>query len=109
MRRRGLPRADPEDCVHKIFEQPVFALNGDPLSGISVQWLALKHAVERTDICVWQCLHRSRPDFLCSHAGAPLDFGKGRWLDLDRGIVSATPSVHQALLQAIKDVEDQPQ
>ncbi len=42
------------------------------------------------------------------HAGAPLDFGKGRWLDLDRGIVSATPTVHKALLQAIKEVELQP-
>ncbi|EIE20057.1 3',5'-bisphosphate nucleotidase [Coccomyxa subellipsoidea C-169] len=37
-------------------------------------------------------------------SGAPLDFGKGRWLDLDRGIVSATPAVHAALLQAIQEV-----
>lgn len=37
-------------------------------------------------------------------AGAPLDFGRGRWLDLDRGIVTATPAVHAALLQAIKEV-----
>ncbi|CAL5228744.1 g11929 [Coccomyxa viridis] len=41
-------------------------------------------------------------------SGAPLDFGKGRWLDLDRGIVSATPTVYKALLQAIKEVEVQP-
>ena len=45
----------------------------------------------------------------CLRAGAPLDFGKGRWLDLDRGIVSATPAVHKALLQAIKEIEAQPQ
>ncbi len=37
-------------------------------------------------------------------AGAALDFGKGRWLDLDRGIVTATPAVHAALLEAIRDV-----
>ena len=37
-------------------------------------------------------------------AGVPLDFGKGRWLDLDRGIVTATPAVHAALLKAILDV-----
>ncbi len=37
-------------------------------------------------------------------AGAPLDFGKGRWLDLDMGIVSATPAVHAALLEAIQEV-----
>lgn len=41
-----------------------------------------------------------------SLAGAPLDFGKGRWLDLDRGLVSATPSVHGALLRAIKEIQD---
>lgn len=42
-------------------------------------------------------------------AGAPLDFGKGRWLDLNRGIVSATPAVHNALLKAIQEVDSQPQ
>ena len=52
MRRRGVPRADPQDCVHKMFEQLVSALKGDPLSGISVQWLALKHGAERTDECL---------------------------------------------------------
>ncbi|CAK0782351.1 hypothetical protein CVIRNUC_005644 [Coccomyxa viridis] len=42
-------------------------------------------------------------------SGAPLDFGKGRWLDLNRGIVSATPAVHNALLKAIQEVDSQPQ
>lgn len=33
-----------------------------------------------------------------------MDFGKGRWLDLDRGIVTSTPTVHAALLDAIKQI-----
>jgi len=37
-------------------------------------------------------------------AGEPLDFSRGRWLDLDRGIVAATPSLHAAILQALKTV-----
>lgn len=35
-------------------------------------------------------------------AGAELDFGKSRWLDVDRGIVSAPPKVHAAVIEAIK-------
>ena len=38
------------------------------------------------------------------HAGSTLDFGKGRWLDLDRGIVTSTPTVHAALIKAIKEI-----
>ncbi len=38
--------------------------------------------------------------------GAPLDFGRGRWLDLHRGIVSAPPAVHAALLCAIAELGD---
>jgi len=38
--------------------------------------------------------------------GAPLDFGRGRWLDLHRGIVSAPPAVHAALLRAIAELGD---
>ena len=41
-------------------------------------------------------------------AGAELDFGKGRWLDLDRGIVTSTPTVHAALLRAIKELAEEP-
>lgn len=43
----------------------------------------------------------------CVHvggSGAPLDFGRGRWLDLDRGIVTAPPALHAAILRAIKDL-----
>lgn len=34
--------------------------------------------------------------------GARLDFSKGRWLELDRGIVAAPPGVHAALLRAVE-------
>ena len=37
--------------------------------------------------------------------GAPLDFGKGRWLDLDRGILGSTPTVHKALVRAVNKVQ----
>ena len=40
----------------------------------------------------------------CMCAGKALDFSKGRWLDLDRGIITATPAVHTALLKAIETV-----
>ena len=33
--------------------------------------------------------------------GAPLELGQSRWLDIDRGIVTATPKVHAAILKAI--------
>ncbi|KAK9825413.1 hypothetical protein WJX81_003131 [Elliptochloris bilobata] len=36
--------------------------------------------------------------------GKPLDFGNGRWLDMDRGIVTAPPALHAALLAAIQDL-----
>ena len=36
-------------------------------------------------------------------AGAALDFGKGRWLDLDRGIVTAaSKEIHRELIEALK-------
>lgn len=41
----------------------------------------------------------------CKCAGQELDFSKGRWLDLERGIVTSTPTIHAALLDAIKRVE----
>ncbi|DBA77012.1 TPA: hypothetical protein ACH3X1_009602 [Trebouxia sp. C0004] len=34
-------------------------------------------------------------------SGAPLELGQSRWLDIDRGIVTATPKVHAAILKAI--------
>lgn len=37
--------------------------------------------------------------------GARLDFSKGRWLDLDRGIVAGPPRAHAALLRAVAAVE----
>lgn len=40
--------------------------------------------------------------YLLGAAGKPLNFGRGRWLDLEGGgIVSATPSAHAALIKAI--------
>ena len=35
--------------------------------------------------------------------GAPLDFSKGRWLDLDRGIVTAPPGLHGKLVDAFRE------
>eukprot|EP00884_Botryococcus_braunii_P005140 jgi/Botrbrau1/14627/Bobra.0364s0011.1 len=40
--------------------------------------------------------------------GNPLDFSKGRWLDLDRGIVTAPPKLHAAILKAIQTLPLQP-
>lgn len=34
--------------------------------------------------------------------GAPLDFSKGRYLELDRGIVAASSALHEKLMQAIQ-------
>ena len=36
--------------------------------------------------------------------GAPLDFSKGRYLALDRGIVAAPPAVHAAILRAVAEL-----
>lgn len=40
-------------------------------------------------------------------AGARLDFSRGRWLDLDGGIVAAPPAVHAALLAAVAEARQQ--
>ncbi|GBF92606.1 SAL1 phosphatase [Raphidocelis subcapitata] len=37
-------------------------------------------------------------------SGARLDFSRGRWLDLDRGIIAAPPRVHAAVLEAVAAV-----
>lgn len=37
-------------------------------------------------------------------AGARLDFGRGRWLDLEGGIIAAPPAVHAAVLAAVAEV-----
>lgn len=37
-------------------------------------------------------------------SGAPLDFSKGRWLDLDRGIVASKPSLHAAVIKALMNM-----
>ena len=34
--------------------------------------------------------------------GVPLDFSKGRYLELDRGIVAASSALHEKLMQAIQ-------
>lgn len=40
-------------------------------------------------------------------SGARLDFAKGRWLDLDRGIIAGPAKVHAALLAAVAAVQQQ--
>jgi hypothetical protein len=37
-------------------------------------------------------------------AGERLNFARGRWLDLDGGIIAAPPAVHAAVLAAVKTV-----
>lgn len=39
--------------------------------------------------------------------GTDLDFSKGRWLDFDRGIITSTPTVHAALLKAVKEIDEE--
>lgn len=36
-------------------------------------------------------------------SGAELDFSRGRWLDLDRGIIAAPPKLHAKLLEAARE------
>lgn len=37
-------------------------------------------------------------------SGARLDFARGRWLDLEGGIVAAPPAIHAAVLAAVQGV-----
>lgn len=37
-------------------------------------------------------------------AGVRLNFARGRWLDLDGGIIAAPPAVHAAVLKAVQQV-----
>lgn len=37
-------------------------------------------------------------------SGARLDFARGRWLDLEGGIIAAPPKVHAAVLAAVNSV-----
>ena len=36
-------------------------------------------------------------------AGTPLDFGRGRFLDLQDGIIAAPASIHPALVRAVQE------
>ena len=49
-------------------------------------------------------MHRACPDTVICCEGAKLELGRSRWLDLDRGIVTATPKVHAAILKAIGSI-----
>lgn len=40
-------------------------------------------------------------------SGAALQLGKGRWLDMDRGIVTSTPKLHAAIVKAISQNQSQ--
>ena len=35
-------------------------------------------------------------------SGAPLNFGRGKWLDLNNGIVAAAPKLHAAVIEQLK-------
>ena len=39
--------------------------------------------------------------YMPEFAGAALQLGKSRWLDMDRGIVTSTPKLHAAIVKAI--------
>lgn len=39
-------------------------------------------------------------------AGAALQLGKGRWLDMDWGIVTSTPKLHAAIVKAIHEKQN---
>jgi hypothetical protein len=39
-------------------------------------------------------------------AGNRLDFSKGRYLELDQGIIAAPPAVHGALVSALKQINN---
>lgn len=45
----------------------------------------------------WSCTSTACLTF----AGAELQLGNSRWLDLDRGIVTSTPKIHAAIMKAI--------
>lgn len=38
--------------------------------------------------------------------GAPLDFGKGRYLDQRRGIIAAPPAIHKAMVSAVMSIPE---
>lgn len=42
-------------------------------------------------------------------AGERLNFARGRWLDLDGGIIAAPPAVHAAVLAAVQSVRSSSQ
>ena len=58
-------------------------------------------------LCKAICLARSLQTVSCWRTGVPLDFSKGPWLDLDRGIVTSTPAVHAALIAAIQQISEE--
>ncbi|KAK9811515.1 hypothetical protein WJX72_005139 [[Myrmecia] bisecta] len=55
------------------------------------------------DHCAGAVIVQEAGAIISDAAGTPLDFGKGRYLDLV-GIVAAPPKVHAALLKAISEV-----
>eukprot|EP00775_Hariotina_reticulata_P002215 gene2215-2530_t len=54
------------------------------------------------DHCAGFCIVEEAGGKVTDAAGTRLDFGQGRWLDLDGGIVAAPPSVHAAVLSAVR-------
>ncbi len=51
-------------------------------------------------VCIWSCVQ------VTDAAGERLNFARGRWLDLDGGIIAAPPAVHAAVLAAVKAVRN---
>lgn len=57
------------------------------------------------DHCAGFCIVEEAGGKVTDASGARLDFARGRWLDLDGGIVAAPPSVHAAVLRAVQAVD----
>ncbi|KAK9803731.1 hypothetical protein WJX73_008586 [Symbiochloris irregularis] len=53
------------------------------------------------DHCAGAVIVQEAGGIISDAAGTPLGFGRGRWLDLDKGIVTSTPKAHAALIKAI--------
>eukprot|EP00878_Enallax_costatus_P005475 GHUV01005746.1.p1 GENE.GHUV01005746.1~~GHUV01005746.1.p1 ORF type:complete len:403 (+),score=134.31 GHUV01005746.1:292-1500(+) len=56
------------------------------------------------DHCAGFCIVEEAGGKVTDGSGARLDFARGRWLDLDGGIIAAPPAVHEAVLKAVQTV-----
>lgn len=56
------------------------------------------------DHCAGFCIVEEAGGKVTDAGGERLNFARGRWLDLDGGIIAAPPAVHAAVLAAVKSV-----